>query len=102
MNYFLLLHIFQTTSVNARAALTHPASKFSKTSPRLDAFECSVLAVKDEIQKNLAFKIFLIVFYSFMDSHKDMNVNKFRIPTTKHFCKGGRCETFKDANFAVY
>jgi len=24
-----------------------------------------------------------------MDSHKDMNVNKFRIPTTKHFFKGG-------------
>jgi len=25
-----------------------------------------------------------------MDSHKDMNVNKFRIPTTKHFFKGGK------------
>jgi len=24
-----------------------------------------------------------------MDSHKDMNVNKFRIPTTKHFFEGG-------------
>jgi len=23
-----------------------------------------------------------------MDSHTDMNVNKFRIPTTKHFFKG--------------
>jgi len=23
-----------------------------------------------------------------MDSDKDMNVNKFRIPTTKHFSKG--------------
>jgi len=23
-----------------------------------------------------------------MDSHKDMNVNEFRIPTTKHFSKG--------------
>jgi len=23
-----------------------------------------------------------------MDSHKDMNVNKFRIPTNKHFLKG--------------
>jgi len=30
-----------------------------------------------------------------MDSHKDMNVNKFRIPTTKHFFKGGRCENFQ-------
>jgi len=23
-----------------------------------------------------------------MDSHKDMNVNEFRIPITKHFSKG--------------
>jgi len=23
-----------------------------------------------------------------MDSHKDMNANKFKIPTTKHFLKG--------------
>jgi len=30
-----------------------------------------------------------------MDSHKNMNVNKFRIPTTKHFLKGGKCETFQ-------
>ena len=29
------------------------------------------------------------------------NVNKFRIPTTKHFfkLKGGRCETFDGVNF---
>jgi len=32
-----------------------------------------------------------------MDSYKDMNVNKFRMPTTKHFFKGGRCETFNEA-----
>jgi len=37
-----------------------------------------------------------------MDSHKDMNVNKFRIPTIKYFFKRGRCETFKGVNFAVY
>jgi len=30
-----------------------------------------------------------------MDSYKDMNVNKFRMPTTKHFFKG--CETFNEA-----
>jgi len=29
-------------------------------------------------------------------------VNKFRIPTTEHFFKGGRCETFKGVNFVVY
>jgi len=29
-----------------------------------------------------------------MDSHKDMNMNKFKIPTTKHF--------FKGENFVVY
>jgi len=37
-----------------------------------------------------------------MDSQKDMNVNKFKIPTTKHLKKKGKCETFKGANFAVY
>jgi len=37
-----------------------------------------------------------------MDSHKDMNVNKFRIPTTKHFFKWGKCETFKGVNCVVY
>jgi len=37
-----------------------------------------------------------------MDSHKDMNVNKFRMPTIKHIFKGGRCETFKGVNFVVY
>jgi len=31
-----------------------------------------------------------------------MNVNKFRIPTTKHFIKGGKCETFKGVNVVVY
>jgi len=31
-----------------------------------------------------------------------MNVNKFRIPTTKYFFKGGSCETFKGVNFVVY
>jgi len=37
-----------------------------------------------------------------MDSHKDMNVNKFRIPSTKHFFKGRKCETFKGAKCVVY
>jgi len=37
-----------------------------------------------------------------MDYNKDMNVNKFRIPTTKHFFKGGKRETFKGVNFVVY
>jgi len=37
-----------------------------------------------------------------MDSHKDMNMNKFRISTIKHFFKGGRCETFKGVNFVIY
>jgi len=32
--------------------------------------------------------MFLVVVYGFMDSHKDMNVNQFRIPTIKHFVKG--------------
>jgi len=37
-----------------------------------------------------------------MDSHKDMNVNKLRIPTTKQFFKEGRCETFKGVNFVAF
>jgi len=35
-----------------------------------------------------------------MDSHKDMNVNKFEIPTTKHFFKG-KCEILKGVNLVV-
>jgi len=30
----------------------------------------------------------LVVVYGFMDAHKDMNVNKFRLPTAKHVFKG--------------
>jgi len=30
-----------------------------------------------------------------------MNVNKFRIPTTKHFFKGGRCEAFKGVDCSL-
>jgi len=55
-----------------------------------------------KFKTNLVFQFFLVVFYSFMDSHKDVNVNKFRIPTTEHFFKEGRCETFKGVNFVVY
>ena len=36
-----------------------------------------------------------------MDFHK-ANVKKFRIPPTKHFFKGGKCETFKGVDFVVY
>ena len=32
--------------------------------------------------------MFLVVVYGFMYSHKDKNVNKFSLPTTKHFIKG--------------
>jgi len=39
--------------------------------------------------------MFLVVVYGFMDSYKDMDVNNFRIPTTKHFFKEGKCQTFK-------
>jgi len=43
-----------------------------------------------KFKTNLVFYIFFVVFYSFMDSHKDMNANKFRIPTTKNFFKVGK------------
>ena len=35
----------------------------------------------------------MVVVYGFTDSH--MNVNKFRIPTTKHFFKGGSVKLSK-------
>jgi len=41
----------------------------------------------------------VVVVYGSKYSHKYMNVNKIGIPTTKHFFKGGKCETFKGANF---
>jgi len=44
----------------------------------------------------------LIVVYGFTHSRKDMNVNEFRIPTTKHFIKGGKGETFKGVKVVVY
>jgi len=85
-----------------RAAVTRPASKLSKTSLRLEAVVCYVLVVKiTKFKTNLVFQIFLVVVYSFMYSHKDINVNKFKIPTTKHFFKGGKCETLKRVNFVV-
>ena len=54
-----------------RVALTHPASKLSKTSLRLDVFVCYVLVVKRIIFKtNLLSWIFLVVVYGFMYSHE--------------------------------
>jgi len=38
----------------------------------------------------------------FMVSFIPMKVNKFRIPNTKHFIKGAKCETFKGVNVVVY
>jgi len=55
----------------------------------LNAFACYVIVIKRmKFRTNLVFLIFLIVFYGFMDFNKDMNVNKFRMSTTKHFSKG--------------
>jgi len=55
-----------------------------------------------KFETNLVFFIFLVVVYGFVDSHKDMNINKFKIPTTKHVIKGVKCETFKVVNFVIY
>ena len=86
-----------------RTTLTHAALKLSKTRIRLHAFVCYALAVKRmKFKTNLVFLIFLVVVNSFKDSHKDMNVNKFRIPTTKHFIKEGKCETFQGVNVVLY
>jgi len=53
-----------------RAALTHPVSKLSKTSLRLDVFVCYVLVVKRIIFKtNFLFWIFLVVVYGFIYYH---------------------------------
>jgi len=54
-----------------------------------------------KFKTNLVFLIFLVVVHYFIYSHKDMNVNKFRIPNAKSFIKGGKCETFKGANVVV-
>ena len=83
--------------------MNYPASKLCKTSLGLNAFVCYVLVIKRmKFETNLVFYFFLVVFYGFTDSHKDMNVNKFKIPTTKCFFKGGKCEAFKGVNFVVY
>jgi len=78
-----------------RAALTHPASKLFKISLRLDVFVCHVLVVKKMKRKTNSVFGILVVVYGFVDSHKDMNVNKFRIPNTKHFIKGGSVKPSK-------
>jgi len=44
-----------------------------------------------KFETNLVFQIFLVVVSDFMDCHKDMNVNKFRKPTTKHIFQRGKC-----------
>ena len=52
-------------------------------------FVCYVIVVKRmKFKTNLVFEIFVVVVCSFMNSHKDMNVNKFTILTPKHFLKG--------------
>jgi len=54
-----------------RAALTHPASKLSKTRPRLDVFVRHVLVVKRiTFKTNLVFWILLVVVYDFIYSHE--------------------------------
>jgi len=102
MNYFLLLHIFQTTSVNARWEqpwLIQPQS-FSKTSLRLAVFACYDLVVKRIVFKtNLLFWIFLVVVYGFIYSHE-----REKIQDTKYqaFYQRGKCKTFKGVNVVVY
>ena len=79
--------------------MTHPASKLSNTSVRSDVFVCYVLVVKRIIFKTKCFESSWLLF---MVSCIPTNVNKFRIPNTKHFIKGGKCETFKGVNVVVY
>jgi len=105
MNYFLLLHIFQTTSVSARWGqpwLIQPQSLRKQVSNWMLLYAMFLQLKGWNLKKNLVFWIFLVIVFSFMDSHKDMNVNKFRKPITKHFFKWGKCETFKGINFVVY
>jgi len=37
----------------------------------------------------------LVVVYRFIDSHKDINVNKVRMPTAKNFFKGESVKLLK-------
>jgi len=90
-------------SVQDEGSVDSSSLKASKASLRLDDFVYYVLVVKIVIFKtNLLFLILLVVVYGFIYSHKDMNVNKFRIPNTKHFIKGGKCGTLKRVSVVVY
>ena len=83
-----------------RAALTHPASKLSKTSLRLAVFVCYVLVVKRIIFKtNFLFWIFLAVVYGFIYSHEREQIqdNKYQA-----FYQRGKCETLKGVNVVMY
>jgi len=67
-----------------RAALTHAASKLSKTSLRLDVFVCYVLVVKRmKFKTNLVFWIFLLLFMvSFIPVKTWMWTNsRYQIPS---------------------
>jgi len=90
-------------SVQDQGSLDSSSLKALQPSLRVDDFVCYVLVVERmKLKTNLVFLIFLVVVYGLVDSHKDMNINKFRIPTTKHFFKVVKCETFKVVNFVIY
>jgi len=95
-------HICQTTNVNARwgqSWLIQPQSFPEQVSGWM-LCSCSL---KEEIQSKFSVLNRLgVIAYGFTDSHKDMIVNKFRTPTTKHFFQWGKCETFEGGIFVVY
>ena len=87
MNYLLLLHIFETTSVNARRGqlwLPQPQKLF-KTSFRLGAFACVPCCCW----------ICLVVACGFMESLKLMAGNKFK---KRSIFPGGKCVIRKSVN----
>jgi len=86
MNYLLLLHIFQTTNVNARRG------SFDSSSLKPFHNKCQVgyfcmystflsVVKRMKLKANLMFWICLIVASGFMESLEDMAMNRFTKPS---------------------
>ena len=89
MIYFLLLHIFQTTSVNARWEQPwsiQPPSFPKQASVWMPLYAMFLQLKVWDLNQILCFN-FLVVVYGFTIPIKTW-LNQFRIPTTKHFFNG--------------
>jgi len=70
-----------------RAALTHPASKLSRTSVRLDTFVCYVFVVKRiKFKTNLVFPISLAAVYTVVSWIYVLPALSFQLSVFSKFC----------------